>query len=69
MFSLKHLKTKKSQKHQAKCYNARHSGTPFKVGEKVLKQNMKDASHKAKMKNKYTDPYQITNISSSNGLY
>ena len=25
---------KKAQKHQAKCYNARHAGTPFKVGEK-----------------------------------
>ena len=28
---------KKAQKHQRKCYNARHSGTPFKVGEKILK--------------------------------
>ena len=28
---------KKSQKHQTKCYHARHSGTLFKVGEKVLK--------------------------------
>ena len=28
---------KKSQKQQAKCYNARHSDTPFKVGEKILK--------------------------------
>ena len=40
---------KKAQKHQAKCYNARHSGTPFKVGEKVLKRNMGDASCKEKM--------------------
>ena len=31
---------KKAQKHQAKCYNTRHSGTPFKIGEKVLKKNM-----------------------------
>ena len=30
---------------------------------------MKDASCKAKMKNRYTGPYQITSISSSNGLY
>ena len=59
---------KKAQKHQAKCYNARHSGTPFQIGEKVLKRNMRDASHKQKMKNKYTGPYQITGIS-SNGQY
>ena len=31
---------KKAQKHQAKCYNARHLGTTFKVGEKALKRNM-----------------------------
>ena len=66
---------KKAQKHQANCHNARHSGTPFKIGEKVLKRNMRDASHKAedashkaKMQNKYTGPYQITGIS-SNGQY
>ena len=58
----------KAQKHQAKNYNARHKGTPFKVGEKVLKRNMRDAGCKAKMHNKYTGPYQITNIASS-GLY
>ena len=58
----------KAQKHQAKNYNARHKGTPFKVGEKVLKRNMRDAGRKAKMCNKYTGPYQITNIASS-GLY
>ena len=58
----------KAQKHQAKNYNARHKGTPFKVGEKVLKKNMHDAGRKAKMHNKYTGPYQITNIASS-GLY
>ena len=55
---------KKAQKHQAKNYNARHKGIPFKVGEMVLKKNMRDASHKAKMRNKYIGPYQITNISS-----
>ena len=55
---------KKAQKHQAKCYNAKRSGTPFKIGEKVLKRNMRDASHKAKMQNKYTGPYQITGMSS-----
>ena len=57
-----------AQKHQAKNYNARHKGTPFKVGEKVLKKNMRDSGHKAKMCNKYSGPYQITKISSS-GLY
>ena len=31
---------KKAQKHQAKCYNVRHAGTPFKVGEKVLKKKV-----------------------------
>ena len=48
---------KKAQKHQAKNYNARHKGTPFKVGEKVLKKNMHDAGRKAKMCNKYTGLY------------
>ena len=59
---------KKAQKHQVKNYNARHKGTPFKVGEKVLKKNMCDAGCKAKMHHNYMGPYQITNISSS-GLY
>ena len=59
---------KKAQKHQAKCYNARHSGTPFKIGEKGLKRNMRDASCKQKMRNQYTGPYQITGIS-FNGQY
>ena len=60
---------KKAQKHQAKCYNARNSGTPFEVGEKVLKRNMRDASRKAKMRNKYTGPYEITGISSNSQYY
>ena len=59
---------KKAQKHQAKNYNARNKGTPFKVGEMVLKKNMCGAGHKAKMHNKYINPYQITNVLSS-GLY
>ena len=59
---------KKAQKHQAKYYNARLAGTPFKVGDKVLKRNMKDASQKAKLKNKYNGSYIITDISIS-GLY
>ena len=58
---------KKAQKHQAKNYSARHKGTPFKVGEKVLKKNMCDAGCKAKMHQKNMGPYQVTNISS--GLY
>ena len=62
------LDSANAQKHQAKNYNARHKGTHFKVGEKVLKKNMHDAGRKAKMRNKYTGPYQITNIVSS-GLY
>ena len=59
---------KTAQKHQAKNYNARHKGIPFKVGEMVLKKNMRDAGRKVKMHNKYIGPYQITNVSSS-GLY
>ena len=39
------------------CLN--HGGSPFKVGEKVLKRNMRDASHKQKMKSKYTGPWHI----------
>ena len=57
-------KINKAQKHQAKNYNARHKGIPFKVGEKVLKKNMHDSGLKAKMHNKYSSPYQITTISS-----
>ena len=55
---------KKAQKHQAKCYNARHGGY-FKVGDKVLKRNMHDAFRKAKLTNKYTGLYIITDISIS----
>ena len=40
VFSQTSENIKKAQKHQAQCYNARHLGTPFKVGEKVLKRNM-----------------------------
>ena len=60
---------KKAQKHQAKCYNARNSGTAFEVGEKVPKRNMRDASRKAKMMNKYTGPYKITGISLNSQYY
>ena len=69
VFSQTSQNIKKAQKHQAKCYNARNSGTPFKVGEKVLKRNMRDASHQAKMQIKYTGPYQITSISSNSQYY
>ena len=40
IFSQTSENIKKAQKHQAICYNARCSGTPFKVGEKVLERNM-----------------------------
>ena len=47
VFSQTSQNIKKAQKHQVKCCNARHcGGTPFKVGEKVLKRNMRDASCK-----------------------
>ena len=70
VFSQTSQNIKKAQKHQAKYYNARHcGGTPFKVGERVLKRNMRDASRKQKMKNKYTGPYQITGISSNGQCY
>ena len=68
VFSQTSQNIKIAQKHQVKCYNATNSGTPFKVGEKVLKRNMRDASRKAKMQNKYTGPYQIISIS-PNGQY
>ena len=53
---------------QAKHYNARQGGIPFKVGDKVLKRNMKDAACKAKMRNRYVGSYVIFDISLS-GLY
>ena len=40
----------------------------LKVGEKVLKRNMRDASHKQKMKKSIQVPTKITGIS-SNGQY
>ena len=38
---------KNAQKQQAKSNNARHGGIPFKIGDKVLKRHMKDATRKA----------------------
>ena len=44
---------KKVQKHQAKGYNNRQNkGKPFEIGDKCLKHNLKDQSHKQKMHKK-----------------
>ena len=51
-----------------KSYNARHGGIPFKVGDKVLKRNMKDATCKAKMRNRYMGSYVITETDHCQGF-
>ena len=67
VFSQTSENIKKVQKHQAKCYNARHSGTPFKIEKRFLKKHERCFTQR-KMRNKFTGPYQITGIS-SNGQY
>ena len=48
----------KAHKHQAKCYNRRHSiGTSFEVGMLALKKNSSKSLSKLTLK--YTGPYSI----------
>ena len=59
---------KKAQQHQAKGYNNHQSqGTPFDVGQKVLKLNF-SKNHLEKMKCHYVRPYEIFSRF-DNGLY
>ena len=57
---------KKPQQHQAKGYNNRQAqGTPFAIGEKVLKHNVSKGKLE-KMKSKYVRPYEIVSRSENN---
>ena len=59
----------KAQKHQTKNYNARNSSKTFKIGDKVLKRNMRDLSRKEKLVHRWTGPYSIIGISQHGGYY
>ena len=59
---------KKAQQHQAKGYNNHQTqGTPFDVGQKVIKWNF-SKGHLEKMKSRYIGPYKIVSRC-KNGLY
>ena len=69
IFSHAKTKIKKAEKHQAKCYNAQNAGVPFEIRTKVLKKNLKDLQHKAKLLNHFTGPYIIIGKSSTGGYF
>ena len=55
---------KKAQQTQSKYYNRIQNTKPLKIGQKVLKRNLKDASRKKKLVQKMSAlPYTITGIS------
>ena len=61
---------KKAQHTQSKYYNKIHNTKPLKIGQKVLKRNLKDASRKEKLVRKWSaHPYTITGISECGNVY
>ena len=61
---------KKAQHTQSKYYNKVHNTKPLKIGQKVLKRNLKDASRKEKLVQKWSaHPYTITGISECGNVY
>ena len=61
---------KKAQHTQSKYYNKIHNTKPLKIGQKVLKRNLKDASRKEKLVQKWSaHPYTITGISECGNIY
>ena len=61
---------KKVQHTQSKYYNKIHNTRPVKIGEKVLKRNLKDPSRKEKLVQKRSAyPYTITGISECGNVY
>ena len=70
IFGKAEKKIKKSQKHQAKCYNRRHNiGKPFEIGSLVLKHNLREDAHKSKLRCKYNGLYTIVGISNNSSYY
>jgi hypothetical protein len=59
----------RAQATQVKSYNRRHAGVALKVGSKVWKKNMRDASRKEKLKDKWRGPYTITAVTEMGGYY
>ena len=62
-------KIKQSQERMSKYYNLRNARIKFKVGDKVLKKNMKDTSRLEKLRKKYVGPYMIRDIAPSGNYY
>ena len=61
---------KKAQQTQSKYYNRIHNTKPFKIGQKVLKRNLKDASRKENLVQKWSaHPYTITGISECGNVH
>ena len=59
-----------SQQTHNKYYNQINNTKPFKIGQKVLKRNLKDASRKEKLVQKWSaHPYTITVISDFGNVY
>ena len=61
---------KKAQHTQSKYYNKIHNTKLLKIGLKVLKRNLKDASRKETLVQKWSaHPYTITGISECGNVY
>ena len=61
---------RKAQKKQAKYYNKKHEKTvQYKIGDKVLRKNMKDLGRKAKGTRKYLGPYVVVGHGERGGYY
>ena len=60
----------KAQHTQSKYYNKVHNTKPLKIGQKVLKRNLKDACRKEKLMQKWSaHPYTITGIGECGNVY
>ena len=61
---------KKAQQAKSKYYNKIHNTKPLKIGQKVFKRNLKDASRKEKLVQKLSaHPYTITGIRECGNVY
>ena len=67
MLAKAHSYIEKVQVTLQKYYEMCTFNNPFSVGDKVLKNNMADKSHKAKMKMKWTGPYTIVQVTAVGG--
>ena len=61
---------KKDLETQSKYYNRIHTTKPLKIGQKVLKRNLKDTRRKEKLVQKWSaHPYTITGINECGNVY